>query len=139
MFNNYSYLYVEDDQLSREITRMIFENAMGVDRLWIFETSENFMQQVKALPSTPDVILLDIHMSPLSGFDILDLIRGAPDLEHSIVVALTASVMNEEVEQIQSSGFDSAIGKPLSVTSFPDLIRDILQGKEVWYIPDDSE
>ena len=139
MFNEYTYLYVEDDQLSREITKMLFENAMGVERLWIFEDSDNFIERIKSLPSMPDVVLLDIHMLPLSGFDMLDLIRDDSELNDIIVVALTASVMNQEVERIQSAGFNGAIGKPLSVTTFPELIMQILGGDEVWYIPDDTE
>ncbi|MCI0711744.1 MAG: response regulator [Chloroflexi bacterium] len=138
MFDDYSYVYVEDDQLSREVTQMIFENAMGVERLWIFEDSDNFVQRVKALPSVPDIFLLDIYMSPLSGFEILKMIRSDDELRQSLVVALTASVMSDEVELIKSAGFDGAIGKPLSVTTFPDLIRRILKGEEIWYIPDDT-
>ena len=138
MFNDYSFVYVEDDLLSQEVTQMIFENAMGVRRLWIFGDSDNFIPRVKALPSAPDMFLLDIYVTPLSGFEILKVIRSEDELRQSLVVALTASVMSDEVELIKTAGFDGAIGKPLSVTTFPDLIRRILEGEEVWYIPDDS-
>lgn len=138
MFNDYAFVYVEDDQLSREVTQMILENAMGVERLWIFGDSNNFIQRVKALPSVPDMFLLDIYMTPLSGFEILKVIRSDEELRQSLVVALTASVMSDEVELIKTAGFDSVIGKPLSVTTFPDLIRRILKGEEIWYIPDDT-
>lgn len=134
MPDGHSYVYVEDDPLSREIMQMIMENVMGVKQLTQFENSADFMSRLKALQTKPDVILLDIHVKPDSGFDLLRMLRADPDYSHSRIVALTASVMNEEIEQLRRSGFDGAIGKPLSVQTFPDLIARILKGDPVWYI-----
>ena len=50
------------------------------------------------------------------------------------VVALTASVMSEEVARLKRRGFDGAIAKPLNVEAFPDLIARIMEGESVWYI-----
>jgi CheY-like chemotaxis protein len=50
------------------------------------------------------------------------------------VVALTASVMNEEVERLRTSGFDGAIGKPISLSAFPIVIERILKGESIWQV-----
>ncbi len=134
MFDQYVYLYIEDDPMSREIMRMILENAMGVDCLTIFEDSEDFQGRVKSLPQKPDVILLDIHVKPLSGFQMLELLRADQAFRDSKIIALTASVMNEEVEKLRQSGFDGAIGKPLSVQTFPDLMARVINGDLIWHI-----
>lgn len=128
------FLYVEDDPLSREVMRMIMSNGMGVTKLSIFEDSADFMSRVKALGASPDVILLDVHVQPFSGLEMLQMLRADPDYQGAKIIALTASVMNEEVEQLRTSGFDSAIGKPLSVTTFPGLMERILVGEAVWYV-----
>jgi CheY-like chemotaxis protein len=132
--NDHAYLYVEDDPLSREALQIIFTRVMGVQRLYMLEDSEDFMARVNALPEVPDLIILDIHMKPLNGFEMLNLLRGDPKFEHCRIVALTASVMNEEIAMLQESGFDGAIGKPIDVGSLPGLIERILAGEAVWHV-----
>ena len=73
-------------------------------------------------------------MEPEDGFALLKMLRGDPRFKATTVIALTASVMNEEVEQLQSAGFDGAISKPLVIHEFPKLIKQILEGEEIWYV-----
>jgi CheY-like chemotaxis protein len=134
MVEEYTYLYVEDDPLSREALSIILTRIMGIKRLFVFEDSTDFMRRVKALPTIPDLIMLDIHMRPHNGFEMLDMLRQDPDFQHCRIIALTASVMNEEVSLLRASGFDGAIGKPIDVGNLPGLIEQILAGEEVWYI-----
>lgn len=134
MFSDHVYLYVEDDLCSRQVMQMIMEKAMQVEHLVIFENSENFMERVRALSVLPDIILLDVHVQPHNGFDMLNMLREDPGLRDARVIALTASVMNEEVEELRQGGFDGAIAKPLSIQTFPDLMRCIIAGETVWHI-----
>lgn len=114
--------------------KLLMTRAMHVKHLDIFEDSKNFSARLSDLTYNPDVILLDIHVRPYDGFDMLNMIRETPELKEAKVIALTASVMNEEVEAMRTRGFDGAIAKPLSMTSFPGLIRRIVAGEEVWHI-----
>jgi CheY-like chemotaxis protein len=134
VFNQYTYLYVEDDALSRQVMELIMRKAMGVDQLILFEDSQDFLQRVKACSVRPDVILLDIHIRPHDGFQMLQMLRDDPDLRDKPVVALTASVMNEEIEQLREAGFHSTIAKPVDVHTFPELIERIIEGESVWHI-----
>lgn len=128
MFNDYVYLYVEGDSLSREGLKLLFKRVMRVERLYVFENSADFMTKVKALPEKPDVILFDIHVAPITGFEILKLLRQDTVYEKTKVVALIDSVMNKEVELIKASGFDAVISKPINVGRFPVLMTRVLQG-----------
>jgi two-component system sensor histidine kinase TorS len=134
MFDQYSYLYVEDDPFSREIMNVAMTATMGVKTLTMFEDSANFMERLQALPQRPDLIMLDIHLEPHSGIDLLKMIREDGMYENATVVALTASVMNEEVQILKSSGFDGAIAKPVDVETISHLIKRILGGERVWHI-----
>jgi two-component system sensor histidine kinase TorS len=134
MFDQYSYLYVEDDPFSREIMNVAMTATMGVKTLTMFEDSANFMERLQALPQRPDLIMLDIHLEPHSGIDLLKMIREDGMYENATVVALTASVMNEEVQILKSSGFDGAIAKPVDVETISHLIKRILDGERVWHI-----
>lgn len=129
-----AYLYVEDDVLGREIMRMIMENVIGAADTYVFEDSANFMERLRALPRKPDLIMLDIHVKPYDGVELLSMIRADAEFRHTRVIALTASVMNEEVAELRSSGFDGAIAKPLDIAIFPSLIARVLNGVPTWHI-----
>jgi CheY-like chemotaxis protein len=127
-------VYVEDDEASIIVMRAIVERVMKLPALHVLPNSADFVQQVRQLDVTPDLFLFDIQMAPYDGFDLLSMIRNDPELSRSKVVALTASVMSEEVTRLKESGFDGAIAKPLNIEVFPDLIAKIAEGESVWYI-----
>ena len=133
MFSNYHVLYVEDDMLSREIMQISMA-AMQVGDFTIFEDSTNFLKRIGALSPVPGIILLDIHMDPHNGFEMLDMLRSHDTYDDTRIIALTASVMNQEVQQLKESGFDGAIAKPLDVETFPELFKKIINGEAVWHI-----
>ena len=134
MLHNPSFLYVEDEALSRIVMEMLMVRGLGFKNLTIFEDSEQFMERVEALPQKPDVFFLDIHIKPHSGFEMLTMLRQHPDYWNARVIALTASVMNEEVQMLKEAGFDGAIAKPIDQLVFPDLLNQVLEGEEVWNI-----
>lgn len=127
-------LYVEDDPLSRDVMRMMVKKVPRIAHITIFEDSADFMTRLCQLNPAPELILLDIHVHPLDGFTMLNLLRAEPRFKNARVIALTASVMNEEVSQLRTSGFDGAIAKPLSLQTFPDLITKVMNGDSVWHI-----
>jgi CheY-like chemotaxis protein len=134
MLGEYSFLYVEDDDLNRDALRVVFTRVMGVQKLAIFHDSADFMARVKALDPRPTVILLDVYVKPHNGFEMLRMLRADPDFQQARIIAITASVMNEQVEQLRASGFDAMIGKPINVGAFPGLIERVIRGEPVWQI-----
>lgn len=128
-----SVLYVDDDKLSLTVMQMLLVNHMKLPNVTMFEDSKDFLNRVKALPVKPDVVLLDIHIKPLNGFEMLKLLRneGFPD---TVVIALTASVMNQEVFQLKTAGFDGVIAKPVNVDTFPKVWGKILKREQVWIV-----
>jgi len=131
-----TYLYVEDDPLSREALSVILKRVMEFENVYIFEDSHSFKERLRALPDVPDIMLLDIHMEPITGFEMLEILRADPIYANATVIALTASVMNEEVELLKRSGFDGVIGKPINVGTFPGLMQRIVDGDKVWHVTD---
>jgi CheY-like chemotaxis protein len=127
-------LCVEDDSSNRLVMKLLVEKTLNVKHYAIFEDSANFLSRVRNLPKRPDIILLDIHVSPLNGFQMLQEIRRDSVYFTTKVVALTASVMNEEVERLRKSGFDGAIGKPISLSTFPIAIERIVNGERIWQL-----
>ena len=127
-------VYVEDDENSALVMKMVIERVMGLQTLHIVKNSADFMRQLKQLGVIPDIFLLDIQMQPYDGFELLSILRSDPQFDSGRMIALTAGVMNEEVLRLKLSGFDGAIAKPLNIDVFPDLITRIMNGESVWYI-----
>ena len=130
----YFIVYVEDDASNRRVMSMLLEKTLKTTRYAIFENSANFDERLNNLPEPPCIFLLDIHVKPLDGFEMLKAIRAHAAYEKSIVLAITASVTNEEVDKLRDSGFDGAIGKPIDLFAFPELIERAINGEAVWSI-----
>jgi CheY-like chemotaxis protein len=127
-------LYVEDDGFSREVMQLLLVEAMHLPHVTIFEDSQDFLQRIAVLTPRPNIILLDIHMTPYDGFEMLKMIRSLDAFEGVPVVALTASVMNEEVRQLKVSGFNGAIAKPIDQDTFEDTVYRMVNGEQIWRI-----
>lgn len=128
----YSLLYVEDDIGSRKVMQGLVELLTPPVVLTTFENSDNFLDRVITVEPEPDLFLLDIHVKPLNGFEMLGLLRQHERYQGKMVVALTASVMNEEITRLKEAGFDGMLAKPLKFKEFPDLIERILHGEHLW-------
>ena len=118
-----TFLYVENDELSREVMHALLRRGLGYQKISIFESSVDFENQLKNLAFKPDIIFLDIHMEPIDGFEMLSLIRQNSEYCATPVVAVTASVMNEEVKNLREAGFDGVMAKPLNYEAFPDILE----------------
>ena len=128
------FLYVENDEMSREVMKALLTRGLGYRDVTVFENSVNFEKQLEELTSRPDVIFVDIHMEPIDGFAMLGLIRQNPEFDAVPVIALTASVMYEEVRRLRDAGFDGVIAKPINYDTFPGALDRILSGEQVWNI-----
>ena len=128
-------LYVEDDPLSRKVMEMMIRLVMGYHKLTIFENSVDFMDRVAVLPEQPDLIFLDVQMGPVDGYAMLKMLRQSAQFTNSIVIAMTANVMSHDIDTLQQAGFNGLIGKPIMKEVVPDLVKRILAGEQVWYVP----
>ncbi len=77
----------------------------------------------------PSVVLVDIQMPVMSGFELLERIRQRDIWRDLPVIAITAHVRQEDQEQIMAAGFDGYIGKPVNVVTLIDEINQAMQAK----------
>ena len=127
-------LYVEDDPQSRKTMDLLFKLRMKLAHVTMFENSESFLERAEALYPKPDVILLDIHVTPFDGFEMLKILHSLDWAQQVPIIALTASVMSEEVEHLRRAGFDGCLGKPIDLDTFPQLFTRILVGESIWRV-----
>jgi DNA-binding response OmpR family regulator len=75
----------------------------------------------------PDLVLLDINMPELDGYDVLRLIRRNTATKGVPVIALTAAAMPLDVKRGLDAGFDAYITKPLDIEKLLNMIREFLK------------
>ena len=74
----------------------------------------------------PDLILMDIHLPGMNGIDALRVLRSDAATAAIPVIAVTASVMQQDRKLITDAGFDGYVGKPINLKEFLDAVRDML-------------
>lgn len=131
---NLSILYVEDEVRSRKVMEMLLKRRLNLSNVTIFENSEDFLARAEAIEPKPDIVFLDIHVPPLNGFEMLDILRQSQKFADTPIIALTASVMNEEVHKLRAAGFNGCLSKPLDMDTFPELMERLLEREEIWRI-----
>lgn len=133
--NDYpAVLYVEDDPQNRMVMEILLRESMQLAHVAIWEDSSHFEERMNALELRLDIILLDIHVEPIDGFEMLRLLRQMPQYADTPILAVTASVMNEEVESLKRAGFDGAISKPIPIDAFPQIVYAALEGNKIWRV-----
>jgi len=113
---------------------MILVKRMALQNVTILENSLNFQTVVSTLDPKPNLIFLDIHMQPHDGFEMLAMLRQLEWSRHIPIIALTASVMSEEIQQLRTAGFSGCLAKPIDLQTFPETFNQILAGKTIWRI-----
>jgi len=79
-----------------------------------------------AMRERPDVILLDIRLPGIDGYQVAARLRREPTLATTRIVAVTASVMADDRERISSAGLDGIIPKPIEPETFIDQLEQFL-------------
>jgi len=70
----------------------------------------------------PDVILMDINLPGISGFDALQILRQDPATAHIPVIALSANAIPHDIESGLEAGFFSYLTKPIVVRDFMNAL-----------------
>lgn len=116
-------LVVEDDPLSMRLTTDLLElNGFNTLR---FTDGFSALDALKNI--VPDLILLDISLPGMNGFEVYKKMRGNNRLDGVKIIAFSASAMKEDEEKIKEAGFSSFIPKPIEIKSFVDKIRAFCQ------------
>jgi signal transduction histidine kinase len=117
-------LYVEDDPaslglVSRLLSAEGYQVVAASDGLSAIEVAER---------ERPNLILMDINISGLDGYEVTTKIRTIPELQQIPIVAVTAATLKGDRERALAAGCDGYISKPIDVDRFPEQVRDFLLG-----------
>ncbi len=115
-------LIVEDDDNSRKLLRDSLQ-VMGYETA---EATNGELGLQVARERRPALILMDIQMPGISGFDALRSLRGDAMTRSIPVIAVTASVMGAQQNEVLQAGFDALESKPVSIVGLLRKMRALL-------------
>ena len=118
-------LIVEDDDNSRKLLRDSLQ-VMGYETV---EAANGDMGLQLARERRPALILMDIQMPGISGFDALRILRNDATTRAIPVIAVTASVMGAQQNEVLQAGFDALESKPVSIVGLLRKMRALLDRK----------
>ena len=126
-----AYVLVVEDNLQNLVLIARLLAFLGVQR---YEWKASGWQVLEFADTMPrvDLVLMDIHLPYEDGYDAMHKLRADPRFKDTRVVAVTADSNPASMEKAREAGFDGFVGKPIDPDKFPDQIRAVLQGEQVW-------
>ena len=115
-------LVVEDTEDNRQILRDLLGMA-GYDMLEAHDGAEGV---AKASEHKPDLILMDIQMPVMDGYEATRQIKANPELKGIPIVAVTSYALSGDEEKARAAGCDAYIAKPYSPRQMLAKVREVL-------------
>lgn len=117
-------LYVEDDPSSARLVQRVLE-AEGFE---VRIVTDGIAALEAARQLRPDLILMDINISGLDGYEVTTRLRALEELKEVPIVAVTAATLRGDRERALIAGCDGYIPKPIDVDRFPQQVEAFLGG-----------
>jgi CheY-like chemotaxis protein len=83
----------------------------------------------QALADRPDVVLIDMQLPDIDGYEVLKRLRAAPDLAGSSMIALSANGMSDDIARAKEAGFDDYWTKPIDFRRFLSALDKLSAAK----------
>jgi signal transduction histidine kinase/ActR/RegA family two-component response regulator len=116
-------LYIEDNPANLRLVQEIL--AFRTD-LRLLSAADGHAGLALARIEQPALILMDLNLPGMSGFEVLAELRREPGTAHIPVVALTANAMPRDIERGLSAGFARYLTKPIDIEQFNEAIDGLL-------------
>jgi PAS domain S-box-containing protein len=116
-------LYVEDNPSNMLLIEELIDARSYMK---LITAIDGLLGVQMALTYLPEVILLDINLPGISGFDALKLLRKEQSTAHIPVIAISANAMPRDIAKGLEAGFFRYLSKPIKIDEFMDAIDDAL-------------
>lgn len=115
-----SVLYIEDNEVNIEIVQRILEREGYI--VYVCDNGPDGIQ--KAQDVTPDLLLVDLHLPGMTGFEITKELRAIESLNDSKIMVLTADIYSRG--DALAAGADEFMEKPIRRKTFMKKIHELL-------------
>ncbi len=115
-------LVVEDNAKSRRLLQMVLKN--GAHEVVCAEDGLAALAAVGE--SKPDLIVMDLQLPALDGYEVTRRLKADPALRHIPVVAVSAYAMPSDRQRGLDAGCDAYVCKPIDIRAFAETVRVML-------------
>ncbi len=116
-------LYIEDNAENRLLMRRV----LMAEGYLVEEASDGNSGLQKAAESPPDLILMDINLPEIDGYEVTARLKQLPNMLGVPIIAVTANVMKGDREKTLAAGCDGYIQKPIDIDLLPSQIESFLK------------
>ncbi len=121
-------LVVDDDLIIVEsIVQCLEEDEYDYE---VISASDGFEAGLQVNHFKPDLLILDIMMPDIKGYEVCKKIKGNRDTEHIKIIVLSAYLDEEKFQQMKENGADLCLSKPLPLSRLKDEVAIMLGFKE---------
>ena len=126
MATEHTVLLVDDHPQNLELLEIYMEDLPEVR---VVTATNGLEAMAKVAEESPDLILLDIMMPKMSGFEVCKRIKSDPKTRDIIVVMVTALNETSDIERAAECGTDDYISKPIERKALVGLVRSLLAAR----------
>lgn len=116
-------LYIEDNPENRLLMRRV----LVAEGYVVEEALDGSSGLQQAAESPPDLILIDINLPEIDGYEVTARLKQLPNLRGVPIIAVTANVMKGDREKTLAAGCDGYIQKPIDIDLLPSQIEGFLK------------
>lgn len=116
-------IYIEDNPVNLKVVEQSIKKHSNIKLLSAMDPEQGIDL---IIDSTPDLILLDINLPNMNGFEVLKILKENSATADIPVIALSANAMATDIEKAKQAGFDDYLTKPLNIAVFFDLLDKYL-------------
>jgi PAS domain S-box-containing protein len=120
-----SVLYIEDNLSNLALIEQMLAERPGTALL---TTMQGKVGLDLARQHSPDLILLDLHLPDLPGWDVLSQLKADPTTRHIPVVVISADATKRQINRLMSAGASHYLTKPLDITKFFRVLDETTPG-----------
>ena len=123
VMNTFRILYIDDDEANRELVGFILDRK----RAWtMLEADSGRMGLEKARVDQPDVIILDISLPDLNGYEVLEQLQADEATSSIPVIAMSGKSSAPDIEAGMKKGFAAYLTKPVQIDPLYAAIEKLL-------------
>ena len=119
-------LYIEDNPTNLLLIEHVLARVSHVE---MFSAANPVLGLELAKSKSPDLILLDINLPGMDGYQVLKKLREDQNTMNIPVIAISANAMSQDIEKGKNAGFVDYITKPIDIQNFLDLLSKTLHIK----------
>jgi two-component system, cell cycle response regulator DivK len=116
-------LMVEDTEDNRQIIRDLME-SVGYD---LIEAEDGAAGVAMAIEHRPDLILMDIQLPVMDGYEACRRIKADPELRHIPIIAVTSYALSGDETKTKAAGCDGYVAKPFSPRQLLAKMNEFLE------------